>query len=222
MCGRYAFFSPSDAVVRLFGLLRETELEPRYNIAPTQWVPAVREDGIGQRRLVMLRWGLLPSWARDPAMANRMINARAETVADKPAFRAAFRQRRCLLLADGWYEWQAVDAGKQPWFLRRRDGAPFGMAGLWERRQPPEGGDAIETCTIITTEATPGIRTIHERMPAVIAPAAYGAWLGAGARGPELQALLATNEDADWLARPVSRRVNDAHNDGPGLIEPVE
>lgn len=220
MCGRFAFFSPAEAVVRLFGVVRAVELAPRYNIAPTQWVPAVRADADGARALVMLRWGLLPSWAKDPAMANRMINARAETVAEKPAYRAAFRQRRCLVLADGWYEWQAAAGGKQPWFIRRRDGEPFGMAGLWERWQPPDGAEPVETCTIVTTAATPGLAAIHDRMPVVIGAAARAAWLDPRTGAGDLQPLLQANVDAEWTAQPVSRRVNNARSEGPDLLEP--
>jgi putative SOS response-associated peptidase YedK len=220
MCGRFAFFSPGEAVVRLFGVPRPVELVPRYNIAPTQWVAAVRAGGAGARTLVMLRWGLLPSWATDAAMANRMINARAETVAEKPAYRAAFRQRRCLVLADGWYEWQAAAGGKQPWFIRRPDGEPFGMAGLWEHWQPPDGGESVETCTIVTAAATPGLAAIHERMPVVIAPAAHAAWLDPRTAARDLSPLLHADVDARWEARAVSLRVNNARSDGPDLLEP--
>lgn len=224
MCGRYAFFSPGEAVVRLFGLLRPVEIAPRYNLAPMQWIPAVRADAAGGRSVVLLRWGLLPSWARDSSMASHMINARAETVGAKPAYRAAFRRRRCLVPADGWYEWQTTAGGRQPWFLHRRDGQPFGMAGLWERWVPQDGrADPVETCTIITTAATPGIAAIHDRMPVVIPSRACGIWLDAGTRDDAaLEALLGANEEADWTAHRVSRRVNDARNDGPDLVTPVD
>jgi len=222
VCGRYAFFSPGEAVARLFGLLRPVEIAPRYNVAPMQWIPAVRDDA-GGRSVVLLRWGLLPSWARDASMASRMINARAETVVAKPAFRGAFRQRRCLVPADGWYEWQPVAGGRQPWFLHRRDGQPFGMAGLWERWAPDDQADPVETCTLITTAATPGIAAIHARMPVVIPATACGIWLDPGVRDVNaLAALLRVNEDADWTAHRVDRRVNDVRNDGPELITPAD
>lgn len=222
MCGRYAFFSPGEAVTRLFGLLGPIAIEPRYNIAPMQRVAAVRMAAGGERSLVLLRWGLLPHWARDVRMAARTFNARAETVATKPAFRDAFRRRRCLVLADGWYEWQVVAGGKQPWFVHRRDGAPFGMAGLWASWQSPEGGEAVESCTIVTAQAAPSIRGIHDRMPAVIAASGYERWLDPAVQPvASLEALLRPDEDAGWMARRVGPRVNSPRNEGPELIDPV-
>ena len=222
MCGRYAFFSPAEAVTRLFGLAGPVDLAPRYNNAPMQEVAAVRVGAGGGRSLVLLSWGLLPHWAQDTRLAARMINARAETVATKPAFRSAFRQRRCLVLADGWYEWQTTAAGRQPWFVHRRDGAPFGMAGLWERWQSPEEGEPLESCTIVTMPAAPSIRDIHDRMPAVIAPLAYDRWLDPAVQSVAwLEGQLGAGEDADWQARAVSSRVNSPRNEGPELIEQV-
>lgn len=222
MCGRYAFFSPVEAVIRLFGVLGPVAIEPRYNIAPMQQVAAVRTAAGGERSLVLLRWGLLPHWAQDGRLATRMINARAETVATKPAFRDAFRRRRCLVLADGWYEWQVVAGGRQPWFIHRRDGAPFGMAGLWERWQSAEEGEVMESCTIVTAEALPSIREIHDRMPAVIAASAHAQWLDPAVQSvASLEPLLRAGDDADWMARPVGPRVNSSRNEGPELIDPV-
>lgn len=223
MCGRYAFFSPAEAVRRVFGALGPSMLPPpRYNIAPTQPVAAIRDDGTGRLEVVTLRWGLLPAWAKDPAMAARMINARSETVADKPAFRGAFRRRRCLLPADGWYEWQAGPRGKQPWFIGLASREPFGMAGLWERWVDPDGGEVVETCTILTTAAAAAIRPIHDRMPVVLPAAAHAAWLDAGTSADLLQGMLLPLDGSLLDARPVSRAVNDARHEGPDLVRPVD
>ena len=133
MCGRYAFFSPAEAIKRVFALDDFPGIEPRYNVAPTQDVPAVRAGEEGARSFAMLHWGLVPKWAKEKAIGNRMINARSESLAEKPSFRDAFRKRRCLVLADGWYEWQVSPGGKQPWFIRMKDASPFAFAGLWVR-----------------------------------------------------------------------------------------
>ena len=222
MCGRYAFFAPADAVRRWFGVPFVPELAARYNIAPTQDVPVLREREPGQREGALLRWGLVPSWAADPAIGQRMINARAETLAEKPSFRSAFRRRRCVVLASGWYEWQKTPAGKQPFFLRRRDGEPLGFAGLWEQWVDRGSGEAIQSCTIVTTAAPPALAAIHDRMPALLGREALAGWLdpriGDAARlGP----LLGSAEAGSIDARPVSRAVNDARNEGPRLVEPI-
>lgn len=220
MCGRFAFFSPHEAMVRLFGLPPGTAVvEPRWNIAPTQYVPTVRVDHDGVRRLALLHWGLIPGWAKERAIGARMINARAETIAEKPSFRTAWRRRRCLVLASGYYEWQAMPAGKQPYFIRRSDGDPFAMAGLWESWIETAGDPPLESCTIITTEAAPPLDRIHHRVPVMLPASAYAAWLEP--RDPDmaaLQALLAPPEAGALIAAPVSRRVNNARNEGPDLV----
>jgi putative SOS response-associated peptidase YedK len=174
MCGRYSLTSPVEAVRKVFGFAARPNLAPRANIAPSQEVAAVRlgpgESGdVGQehggRCFVWLRWGLIPAWAKDPAIGNRMINARAETLAEKPAFRSAFRKRRCLILADGFYEWKSESGRKQPYRITLTGGGPFALAGLWERWTDPQGAGTIESCTIITTEANARLREIHHRMP---------------------------------------------------------
>jgi len=223
MCGRYAFFSAHEAVRRLFGAVDVPLLEPRYNIAPTQSVPVLREEEGSVRNVVLLHWGLIPSWARERSIGQRMINARAETLADKPAFRAAFRRRRCLVLADGWYEWLPGPRGKQPYFIRQASGEPFGMAGLWESWDDRDSGEQIESCTIVTADAVPAIRHIHDRMPAVLSAEEGDRWLDPGNHDvAALGQLLAAREAQAFLARPVSRRVNDARNEGPDLVEPVD
>jgi putative SOS response-associated peptidase YedK len=219
MCGRFAFYSPHEAVVRLFGLPAAPEVEPRWNIAPTQFVATVREAG-GPRELAMLFWGLVPSWAKEKSIGARMINARSETLTEKPSFRSAFQRRRCLVLADGWYEWQRSGAVKQPYYIAFEDGAPFGMAGLWERWRDPATGEPLESCCIVTTTPGPAVAHIHDRMPAIVPPDAYGEWLDPrNADTAKLARLLGPCALPGLAARPVSRRVNDARNQGPGLIE---
>jgi putative SOS response-associated peptidase YedK len=220
MCGRFCYFSPAEAVTRLFGARVPNDPAPRYNIAPTQDAPVIRADADG-RTLVGLRWGLVPFWAKDPKIGNRMINARGETVAAKPAFRAAFRKRRCLVIADGFYEWQKVAGGKQPWLIAQADGEPFAMAGLWESWRPAEDAAPLETCTIITTAANDMMRPLHDRMPAILDGAAIDRWLDPAAEPAALEPLLAPAPDGILRAVPVSRRVNSPANDDPALIEPV-
>ena len=190
MCGRYAFFAPADALRRWFDLPQAPELPARYNIAPTQDVPVLRETAPGRREVALLRWGLVPSWAGDPSIGQRMINARAETLAERPAYRGAFRSRRCAVLASGWYEWQPTAAGKQPFFLRHRDGEPLAFAGLWERWVDRASGEAGQSSTIGPTPP----------------PAPPGAGLAAGRQG-----------ETEPSPRP--RPVTDPPHDGPQLIE---
>lgn len=219
MCGRYAFFSPAEAVRRTFALDDVPELEPRYNIAPTQDVPAVRAGPEGARAIAMLHWGLVPKWAKERAIGNRMINARAETLAEKPSFRDAFRKRRCLVLADGWYEWQVADGGKQPWFIRLEDARPLAFAGLWERWNDPADGTMLESCAIVTTDATASIRKIHDRMPVVLPETGWDRWLDPAFSDTALLSELLRPFDAAPLeAWAVSRQVNAPKNQGPELI----
>ena len=180
MCGRFAFYSPAEATAALFGAAGALDLEPRYNVAPTQYVAAIRnaETG-GERELVALRWGLVPFWAKDPSIGNRMINARAETVAEKPAYRAAYRRRRCLVLADGFYEWHKEGAGKTPYFISLASGEPFAFAGLWERWESKTSDDIIESATLITAGATDFMSRLHHRMPVILEPGTADSWLAA-------------------------------------------
>lgn len=222
MCGRYAFFSPAEAMRRAFAVEQVPPLEARYNIAPTQPVPVVRELEPGVRSVSLLHWGLVPAWAKDRSIGNRMINARAETLDERPAYRRAFRKRRCLVAADGWYEWQAASGGKQPWFIRARDGGPIGFAGLWESWRDPGSGDTLESCTIVTKDAPGSIAQIHRRMPAVLQPQAYAAWLSPSGEDVEaLSALLGPCDPALLEAWPVGREVNDPGHQGPALVEPL-
>jgi putative SOS response-associated peptidase YedK len=219
VCGRYAFFSPAEAVKRVFALDDVPALEPRYNIAPTQDVPTVRAGEEGARAFALLHWGLVPKWAKEKAIGNRMINARAETLAGKPSFRDAFRKRRCLVLADGWYEWQVAPGGKQPWFIRMKDARPFAFAGLWERWKDPATGAPLESCTIVTTDAAESIRKIHERMPVVLAEADQDRWLDtAFSDTDKLSELLRPFDPKLLEAWKVGREVNAPKNQGPELI----
>ncbi|MGB5131252.1 MAG: SOS response-associated peptidase [Steroidobacteraceae bacterium] len=219
MCGRYAFFSPAEAVKRTFALDLLPELAPRYNIAPTQSVAALRVVEEGRRSLVMLHWGLVPHWAKERAIGNRMINARSETLADKPAFRDAFRRRRCLVLADGWYEWQAAPGGKQPWFVRLRDPGPIAFAGLWEKWKDP-AGELLESCTIVTCDASESIRKIHDRMPVVLPKESWDRWMDpAFSDTGTLSKILGPYDAKSLRGWQVSRLVNAPKNQGPKLIE---
>src|SRR5438067_3297187 len=167
MCGRFTLTAPREALTSLFPLFDIPDVTPSYNVAPTQAVLAVRVPaGRDKPELAALKWGLVPGWADDPAIGNRLINARAETVAEKPAFRAAFRQRRCLVLADGFFEWQKVNGRKQPYYFGLRRGEPFAFAGLWERWD--KGEIPLETCTLLTTEANTLLRPLHDRMPVIL------------------------------------------------------
>jgi len=214
MCGRFAFYSPSEATAALFGVDGSVAVEPRYNIAPTQFIAAVREDEEQNRELVMLRWGLVPFWAKDPAIGNRMINARAETVAERPSYRAAFQHRRCLVLADGFYEWRKEGNTKTPYFISLASGKPFGLAGLWENWTDKNSGESIQSTTLITTVANDFMATLHHRMPVILQADTANEWLSgpgdflerSAASSPALQA---------W---PVDRRVNNARNSGAELI----
>jgi putative SOS response-associated peptidase YedK len=220
MCGRFTLAVPAEQVAAQFQLPDAPQLAPRYNIAPTQQVAVVRADE-GGRTLSLMRWGLVPSWAKELAIGAKMINARAETAAEKPAFRSAMKQRRCLIPADGFYEWQALPGGKQPFYIHMADGSPFAFAGLWEQWRTPEG-PWLETCTILTTAANELMRPLHDRMPVIIPPEQYARWLDPELRdaGP-LQELLAPYAADAMAAMPVSKAVNKVGNDDPGLIAPV-
>lgn len=222
MCGRFALFDSAASLAEAFGLADVPSLPPRYNIAPTQAVAAVRipSEGVG-RALALLRWGLIPSWAKDPSLGDRMINARAETAAGKPAFRSAIRRRRCLVPASGFYEWKRTNGRKQPYYIRRPDGKPFAFAGLWESWEGP-GQAAVESCTILTTSANELLLPIHDRMPVIVSPADYDLWLSPEVRDPEeLARLFRPCPPEEVTAFPVGTAVNNPKTDSPQLIEPL-
>lgn len=217
--------TPVAELKRVFEFSETPNLRPRWNIAPTQDVAAVRLGEDGARHLDLLRWGLVPHWADDPAIGNRMINARGESVADKPAFRSAFRQRRCLVPADGFYEWKAAGKRKQPHLIRRRDGRPLAFAGLWERWPGPKGAplpQPLETVTIVTTAAAGLIADLHERMPVMLEPEHWGLWLDPRTPLAMVEALLRPAPAPGLEAVPVSTRVNDVRNDDDACIAPFD
>lgn len=220
MCGRYVVAADGEALARAFGLRRPLPWRPRYNVAPSQEVPAVRAGPEG-REGVLLRWGLVPPWAEDLRFGYRTINARAETVDRRPAFRAAFRRRRCLLPATGFYEWQRLNRHKQPYLVRLRDRELFAFAGLWERWVGPEG-ETVESCAIIVTDAPPPLARVHDRMPVILDPEAHEAWLDPEAADLQaLKALLRPYPPQRLAWWPVSTRVNNPRQDDPSLLEPV-
>jgi len=217
MCGRFAFYSPSEATAALFGVETSRTVEPRYNIAPTQFIAAIRNSDENQPELAMFRWGLVPFWAKDPSIGARMINARAETVAEKPSFRAAYRKRRCLILADGFYEWRKSRDGKMPYLISLADGAPFAFAGLWERWDSKDSDESLQTTTILNTAANDFMSQLHHRMPVVLQPENAGRWLQGDMK---LLAEVADNSPP-FRAWPVDRTVNNARNESAAIIEPA-
>lgn len=209
MCGRFVLMTPGRDLAERFGLEEEPLLEPRYNIAPTQMVAIIRlNPETLQRRLGLVRWGLIPFWANDSSIGNRLINARAESVAEKPAFRSAFKFRRCLVPADGYYEWKKRKGGqKQPYLARNADGSPFAFAGLWERWQAPEE-EVIESCTILTTDANDLTQPIHDRMPVILKLEDHDLWLDPDVRDPNLlKPLLRPYPSGEMIVQPVSPKV---------------
>ena len=221
MCGRFALTVSARVLGELFDVPEPAGLAPRYNIAPTQPVLVARSGEEG-RELVSVRWGLIPHWADDPSIGNRMINARGETVASKPAFRSAVKHRRCLIPADGFFEWKKVGAGKQPHLIRFADRRAFAFAGLWERWRPRDGSAPVDSCTIITTTPNALVGKLHDRMPVILPTDAFEEWLR-----PEplpssrLEEILIPYPDAEMEAFAVSRYVNSPANDGPECIAPL-
>jgi putative SOS response-associated peptidase YedK len=217
MCGRFTQRANSKRIAKEFKVAEAPTTEARYNIAPTQDVLAVYEHEDGHEA-TFFKWGLVPSWAKDELMGARLINARSETVAEKPAFRQAFKQRRCIIPADGFYEWQLMGGRKQPFFFRMKDERLFGFAGLWEHWEG-EGGRVINSCAILTTEANEVLRPVHHRMPVILHPDDYGLWLGAEARELDLvKEVLRPYPSGEMVGHPVSASVNSPRNQGPALI----
>lgn len=219
MCGRYELSSHPTAIALAFGLAHPPDVHPRYNIAPMQQVPIIRLNAAGDRELVQVKWGLVPRSAKDPSIGVRMINARAETLASRSAFRNAFARHRCLVPANGFYEWQPTPSGKQPMHIGMPDGRPFGLAGLYERWLSP-AGEVLDTCTIVTTSASEALRRVHDRMPVIVPDAAYERWLDPA--NVDVADLLGAWSGAALRAYPVSTRVNAVRNDDAQLCDPVE
>lgn len=220
MCGRYTITLDIEAILAQMDLLMpDFDFEPRFNIAPTQRLPVITGDA--PKELQLFKWGLVPFWAKDPRIGNKMINARGETVASKPAFRAAFKQRRCLAIADGFYEWKKTPTGKVPHHIRLSSREVFTIAGLWESWEDPEG-KPLRTFTLITTTPNELMAPIHDRMPAIIAPADRAEWLAPETAPEKLQKLIGPLPDGALEAIPVSTRVNSPRNDGPALLSPPD
>jgi putative SOS response-associated peptidase YedK len=221
MCGRFTLRSRLNRVIPELNLFGDLDWEPRFNIAPTQPVPIVRLDAASRRAVALARWGLVPSWVKDLKSSAPLINARAETVAEKPAFRSAFCKRRCLILADGYYEWRPVGKKKQPYFIRRADDAPFGFAGLWESR-PDDDGTALESCTIITSESNELTRPVHDRTPVILDIEDWDSWLATNAEPAGLRTMLRPYRSDLMAVDPVSPLVNNARNDVPECVRVVD
>jgi putative SOS response-associated peptidase YedK len=216
MCGRYTLTIDIKTVAEKFGVPASLDTSPRYNIAPTQEVVSVMRNGASH--LAWLRWGLIPSWAKDESIGSRMINARAETLTEKPSFKGLLRSKRCLIVADGFYEWKQENGSKIPMYMTLKSGEPFAFAGLWDLWKGP-GGEHIRSCTIITTEPNDLVAPIHNRMPAILLPGAYADWLDPDMRDEQaLSHWLAPYPAEEMAARPVSRLVNDPKRDSPELI----
>lgn len=221
MCSRYSLASSPIAVRAFLRHRNEVAFPPRYNIAPTQPTLIARLDHAGERELVLVRWGLIPSWVKDPGAFGLLINARAETAAEKPSFRAAIRHRRCLIPADAFYEWSGPKGHRKPHLIRRRDGSPMAFAGLGEHWLGADGSE-IETMIILTVPANATVAALHERMPALIEPDDFDAWLDCrGIRVEDALSLLRPAPDSDLDLFEVSSRLNDPRADQPELIEPV-
>ncbi len=222
MCGRFTLTIDPTALQEAFPwAVIPDDLPPRYNIAPSQPVAVIANTG--DNTLAMYKWGLIPSWSKDPAIGDRMINARAESLAEKPSFRTAYRKRRCLILSDGFYEWkQNPDLKtKQPMCIKLKNGQPFAFAGLWELWRAPDGSD-VRSCTIITTQPNELLQTIHNRMPVILPPDAYTEWLVTEDRQPaQLDHLLSPYPAAEMVAFPVSKMVNRPEVDTPELVNPI-
>lgn len=221
MCGRFTLKAKPKEVQDELGLPFEPQIQPRYNIAPTQTILAIRANAGGKPEAVFLRWGLVPSWADELSIASRMINARSETIREKPSFRSAFKRRRCLIPADGFYEWQKLDKKrKQPFWIHRPDQKPFVFAGLWEHRERP-GEDPLETCTILTTGANTLVKPMHDRMPVIFGRREFETWLDPESTADELISLLQPCPDDFLEATAVSDRVNSPKHEDAGCIVPV-
>ncbi len=218
MCGRFALKAPTSKLAIHFKLDESIETAPRYNIAPGTDIATIRHSPEGKRVMHQLRWGLVPHWAKNPNIGNKLSNARGETVAVKPSFRDAFKRRRCLVPADGFYEWKAEGRIKQPYFFSMKDDEPFAIGGIWESWRTPEG-DILRTCCLITTGPNETMQPVHDRMPVIVSPGDYEQWLtGEPDDALALVKPYASEEMQSWA---VSRRVSQSGEEGPDLLNPV-
>src|SRR5579859_274305 len=216
MCGRFALATDINTVAKVFGVAPSLQAAPRYNIAPTQEVVGILSNG--SAHMEWLQWGLIPSWAKDESIGSKMINARAETLAEKPSFKRLLRSRRCLIVADGFYEWKKEYGGKTPMYITMKDGQPFAFAGLWDSWQGQDG-KPVRTCTIVTTTPNDLVTSIHDRMPAILLPSARDTWLDTSIQDDQaLLPLLAPYPANRMTARQVSRQVNSPRVEGPELL----
>ena len=221
MCGRYTLFTLPEVLGNLFRVAEVPTLQPRYNIAPTQQVPVVRLSSEGEREMVTLRWGLIPFWSKETFTGRQLINARSETVDKRLSFKEPFKHRRCLIPADGFYEWQSKPKRKQPYYISMFDDKPFTFAGLWEHWEGSDG-TVIESCTILTTQANNFVSTLHDRMSVIIDPANYDLWLEPDIQERDALALLMQPYQEDTLtANPVSTWVNNPRNDDKSCVKPL-
>ena len=222
MCSRYSLTSPPEAVRETFGYANVAEFPPRYNIAPTQPVAIVRREATGERALALVRWGLIPSWAKDPSKLSTLINARSETAAEKPSFRSSMRHRRCIVPADAFYEWTGKPGGKQPHMIRLRSGQIMGFAGLWEHWLGADGSE-IETMAILTVQANADMAGIHDRMPVILDPDLYEHWLDCrSGSSVGLSDVLRSPPAGSMEITAVSRELNNPRNDRPDVQSPVQ
>lgn len=216
MCGRYTLTASIKTIAETFGVAPTLETKPRYNVAPTQEVVTIVTNG--QSHLEWMQWGLIPSWAKDESIGSKMINARAETLAEKPSFRRLLRSKRCLLVASGFYEWQKENGGKVPFYFTLKNGDPFGFAGLWDTWKGPDG-EPLHTCTLITTQPNALVAPVHDRMPVILLPEARKEWLDTDIHDEDMLLHLLTPYPSDAMAvREVSRLVNDPKRDSAELI----
>ena len=222
MCGRFVLMTPGKSLTEHFRLAEEPSLGPRYNIAPTQPVAIIKpKAGTSQRELKIVRWGLIPFWAKDAKMGAGFINARSETAADRPAFRTAFKMRRCIIPADGFYEWKKLEKGRAPYLVVLSNRLVFAFAGLWETWKSPDG-ELIESCTILTTDANELIQPIHDRMPTILSPSDYDLWLNPDTKTTEsLKHMLKPFPSEEMIMFPVSGKVNKASYDAADCVEPL-
>ena len=221
MCGRFTNNAAIEELGKIFGVVGNPKREARYNIAPTQMIDAVVEQ-TKDRTLTQFKWGLIPSWAKDDSLAGKMINARSETIAEKPSFKNAFKSRRCIIPATGFYEWQKTNSGKQPFYFYMKDQDLFGFAGLWESWIDKGTGEEVETCTIITTQANAVLKPVHERMPVILNTEDYDIWLDPKVKDiDKLQDLLIPYPAQEMSSHAVSKSVNYAQSDSEELIKPL-
>jgi len=221
MCGRFTLFAAPEKIFLHFRLSSAEDFAPRYNIAPMQTIPCIICDAMGKRTMQFFRWGLIPHWAEDSAVGARLINARSETVSTKPAFRSAFKRRRCLIPSTGFFEWKREGKQKLPHFIGMKNKEPFAFAGIWERWTDPDGR-AVDTCAILTTASNDLVGLIHNRMPVILKPEDYGRWIDTAVSPESLEALLVPYPADLMKTCEVSRLVNDARCDAPECIQFVE